>query len=181
VRLDEAELAPFEIPDGSVPVGVSYLLKGPVGRDLTLLVAFPDGWQRTVPGHYEAAEEVVVLSGRIEIGDLVLDAGDWGFMPSGWLRTSMRTVGETVCVARFFGPARWVRSELAATDEDARSCTLGGPAMKLLDWDRSTSWFGEAPDEGPPAELLDPSARTWTWGEPAGSDGPFFIRTYPSP
>ena len=85
----------------------------------------------------------------------------------------MSTKGDTLCVARFFGPARWVRSEIAATDEPARSERLDAP-KELLSWDRSESWFGESPADRP-SEVLDIDSAEWAFGE--GGSG--FVRAYP--
>lgn len=194
--LDEVSLQPFDIPDGSAPAHVAYLLSGPFGRDFTLLVSFPDGWNRTVRGYYEAAEEVVVLSGQIDIGDISLGPGDWGFMPAGWVRTSMKITGDTVAVARFFGPARWVPADKSITDDQARSMTLSespdngdtplGPGVPLQIWDKSSSWTIDSIRYGLTSalgiEVLDIAGKTWTW-VPANEEVPAmgdrcFVRGY---
>lgn len=166
---------PFDIPGGSTPVWVVRLHAEPT-RAFTLLVTFPRGWERPVVGHYLCAEDVVFLSGRLRIGDETFAGGDWAHMPAGWVRAGMRAESETVALARFDGPARWVEGRPASATlpllrrrlADLADLTDGplGRAQLLRHGEPDSSWLVTAPlAAGEPspmdAQILDLVERSW--------------------
>jgi hypothetical protein len=177
---------PFAIPGGSVPVSV-VRLHAEESRAFSLLVTFPAGWDRPVTGHYLCDEDVVFLSGRFRIGDDVFVGGDWAHMATGYIRAGMRSETETVALARFSGPARWVvgtspcapllmRRSLSEVP-GAMSSPLGaGRAALLRAGEPDSSWLIlEPPSAGDPspiaAQIVDLNEGTW-YHVPAGSPLP---------
>lgn len=184
---------PFDIPGGSTPVSVALLHAEP-SRAFSLCVTFPAGWDRPISGHYVCAEDVVFLSGRLEIGGETFGEGDWAHMPAGFLRTNMHAREETVAVARFSGPAKWIESSepgpalsrrvLNSIDEapahsngKIRTSPFGsGDATRLRAGSPDSSWFVvEPPPAGKPspieAQVIDLAAQTW-YHVPAGEPLP---------
>jgi len=167
---------PFDIPGGSVPVSIVPLHREPT-RAFSLQVTFPRGWERPVAGHYECAEDVVFLSGRLRIGDELFVAGDWAHMPAWFLRSGMRAETDVVAVARFSGPARWHEGRAATSPPLIRRSleqvphTIEGPlggtdALLLRAGEPDSSWLlVSAPVAGTPApvetQILDLVEQTW--------------------
>jgi hypothetical protein len=188
---------PFAIPGGTEPVSLVRLRSEPDTRAFTVLVRFPSGWERPTGGHYEAAEDVVFLSGTLEINDEVYREGDWAYLPAGFPRRTSRAHTDVLCVARFSGPARWNASVDATPIELAshrRLSDAGEPvefAFGLgipLRWGEPDSdWFvphGLGRDHIAPmdAELVDLDARAYA-AVSAGDAlpafrGPVFCRTF---
>src|SRR5436309_515203 len=107
VELDgDLDWADFEIPDSSVAVRLATLRKEP-SRARTVLVRFPEGWERPGAGWYSVSEEMVFLAGTLEMSGEVYRPGDWAFVPSGTARSHTVAKSEVLTVARFGGPARW--------------------------------------------------------------------------
>lgn len=167
---------PFDIPGGSEPVSVIRLGFDRETRAFSLQVTFPAGWERPVTGHYVCAEDVVFLSGRLRIGDEIFTGGDWAHMPAGFLRSGMRAEAETLAVARFGGPARWVEGPATSSPPLTRRALrdggelapapIGGAGVLLRSGAPASSWF--LPD--PPvdaaiascdAEIVDLTSRVW--------------------
>jgi hypothetical protein len=196
------EWTSFDIPGGRPPVLLSRLRTEPASRASTMLVRFPDGWAREGSGYYETSEEFVVLEGALGVSDEWYEPGDWAFVPAGALRTRSRSDGETLALARFSGPARWIPSTDAATTEPSlrhrlepagagAKSPLGAPASAwpLHRGAGVESWLVEPGSTGSvidrDAELLDIVARVWRW-VPAGAPvprlaGPTFCRIFESP
>ena len=188
----------FEIPDGSEPVSVYRLRTEPDTRALTLLVRFPAGWNRMVPGYYEAAEDVVFLEGELEINGVTYRNGDWAYFPAGAVRRAMVSTTGALALARFDGAPRWIRSDVPAGTDKPRRVRLepvgerapsplgSGTGWILRATDDEQTWFTEPPVEGTPAknatELFDIASRVWTWvpeGEPLpGATGLCFCRIF---
>lgn len=132
------------------------------GAGFTILGRFPAGFRRTVPGGYPAAEDVVVLDGRLELEDRAYERGTLVHLPSRFLRTSMHSPDGCLVLAWFSGPAVF-RS--AAELEPV--VTTGVRSVDL-----------SAPDDG---VLLETAASRWSvvaaadW--PGGADGVDVDRT----
>jgi len=188
---------PFDIPGGTEPVSLVRLRAEPDARAFTLLVRFPAGWKRPAEGSYEAAEDVVFLSGALQINDVTYTEGEWAHMPVGYPRRISIAHEETLAVARFSGPARW-RSGLdgASTSEglhrrlestgEQRSPLGTGLGTLLRAGTPDSSWLVQAPLAGSrapvDAEVLELASRRWTF---VACDEPFpdlagacFCRTF---
>lgn len=188
----------FDIPDGSEPAQVFRLRVEPGTKAITLLVRFPAGWNRMVPGYYEAAEDVLFLEGELEINGVTYRNGDWAYFPAGSVRRAMASPNGAFALARFGGAARWVRSEVSAGAEKPRRVRLEpvgdrapSPLGAGLGWilrsaAREQTWFTEPPAEGARAkhatELFDIALRVWSWipaGEPLpAASGLCFARIF---
>ncbi|MGH2830579.1 MAG: cupin domain-containing protein [Actinomycetota bacterium] len=183
VDLDTSlDWTPFDIPGGSAPVQMHVLRDEPATRARTLLVRFPKGWERFESGFYESAEELIVLEGALHLCGITFGSGDWGFVPEKHGRYDMSVDEPTVVFARFFGPARWVASEVheelplhralsAASFEDASPLGAGNASLLRLD----EAWLVSEVPAGVAApvdtELLSLPSRHWTW-TPAGEPLP---------
>lgn len=185
--------APFEIPGSTLPVSLVRLHSEPDTRAQSLLVRFPAGWERPETGHYEAAEELVVLDGALEMSGETYEPRDWAWFPAGFRRVASRSPAGMLAFARFDGPARWVasgeegppamRARLDASG--GASLPFGGEGGRLLrSGDEDSAWFGDPPAAGASApvdcEAFDLSARAWVF-TPAGEPfpamvGPCFVR-----
>jgi len=118
---------PFDIPGGTEPVSLVRLRSEPETRAFTLLVRFPAGWKRPAEGFYEAAEDVVFLSGALQINDVTYSDGEWAHMPVGYPRRISIAHEDTLAVARFSGPARWRQGLDGASRDDALHRRLDHP------------------------------------------------------
>lgn len=98
----------FAIPQSTPAVAMAVLNPGRQGGPSLALVRFPAGWGRPGSGHYTCAEEFVVLEGELEVSGDVFGAGDRGWFPAGRGRTASRARQDTLALAWFSGPARWV-------------------------------------------------------------------------
>lgn len=94
------------MPDATGPVRLAPL-QTVTSDHFWAVVAFPAGWQRLRPGHYEVDEDFLVLSGDLSINEWHWRAREHGFVPAHTLR--QRTVSERGCLAcaRFHGRPRW--------------------------------------------------------------------------
>lgn len=131
----------FDIPGGSAPVPIVVLRRDPASRAQTMFVRFPAGWSRPVAGFYEAAEELVVISGVLHMSGIIYKPGDWGYIPAGSVRTSTDTPEECLVFARFDGPARW-REAAEASSPPPMTGTLSGAPRLLRSSDGSRASFG---------------------------------------
>lgn len=89
-------------------------------------VRFPAGWERAAHGHYEVAEEFLVLQGALSFNEHTWQAGAYGWIAARRARHLLRTEGGCLVFAWFGGAPRWRR---------------GDPATPALDADlHHTSW-----------------------------------------
>lgn len=116
------------IPDSSSQVDALRLRIGSDGSS-TILVRFPAGWKREVPGFYECAEEFVVLEGELHLSDLVFVTGDHGWVPACGARGLTHSPIKTYALAHFFGIPKWINNRAAEFDQTAtkqhRDCKIG--------------------------------------------------------
>jgi hypothetical protein len=75
------------------------------GDAFTILGRFPAGFGRAVPGGYRAAEDVIVLEGRLELEGRTYGPSTLVHIPARFVRTSMATLDGCVVLAWFSGPA----------------------------------------------------------------------------
>jgi hypothetical protein len=193
VRLDDRpDWRPFDIPDSTPSVSMVSLRAEKETRALSLFVRFPPGWQRPVTGYYEAAEDVLFLSGELEMDGLTYRAGDYAYIPAGKSRAGSSANGEVIALAKFCGPARWHQgagdpSETALhlgidSIEATEPSPLGAGRARVLR--AGAAWIVETVDAGAPSpidcELFSLGERAWTWagkGEPLPDySGPCFCR-----
>lgn len=202
VRLDhDLSWREFDIPDGNCPVNIARLRPDDPS---TLLVRFPDGWERPGTGSYEGAEEFVVVDGALHMSGATYRTGDWAFVPATARRHATSAGPEVLSLARFFGPARW-RAGTGATIAALTGSLLGAPgsllgapgfsissplgagsARLLRSSGGVSSWVLEVPRERASfpfdTELLALDERVWAW-VPGGSamprlEGRCFCRTF---
>lgn len=116
------------IPDSSPQVDALRLRIGSDGSS-TILVRFPAGWKREVPGFYECAEEFVVLEGELHLSDLVFVTGDHGWVPARGARGLTHSPIKTYALAHFFGIPKWINDKAARFDSSAtrrhHNCEIG--------------------------------------------------------
>lgn len=175
---------PIDIPGGSAPVPIVVLRRDPASRAQTMFVRFPAGWSRPVAGFYEAAEELVVISGVLHMSGITYKPGDWGYIPAGSVRTSTDTPEECVVFAHFDGPARW-QAAAEASGPPHMTETLSGAPRVLRSGDGSQASFGPLkPDEvaATDTEVLELERSTFAFVAAGQSlpavDGACFVRTF---
>lgn len=105
--LDWRELT---IPDGSPAVAVARLRLEPDGA-FWALVRFPAGWARPGRGHYLVEEDFWVLEGELTMSGVTYGPEQGAHIPARAERSDTRTPRGALAVARFGGPATWVRAE----------------------------------------------------------------------
>ncbi len=187
----------FDVPHGNQPVQTVRLQFNDRTRAITLLVRFPQGWERAQAGSYECAEEFIVLDGTLQMSGAGYRAGDWVYVPEGVQRKSTSAPEGALALARFSGEVRWRQGDgeapmLRATplrdlDTPADESPFGGKATLLNAAHGVSSWLlDELPLPGSTAtfdvELLSTEQHVWGWF-PAGSEFPalegrFFCRTF---
>jgi hypothetical protein len=142
----------FDIPGGTEPVAMALLHHDPETRARTVLVRFPEGWNRNGWGSYVAAEELVMLEGDLAMNGARWVAGDWAYVPAKGARRSMSSESGALVFARFLGPAKWLPNEgddvsferraLASAVSDAPvPSPLGVGAWPLRRDDAGSAWL----------------------------------------
>lgn len=162
------------MPGASEPVSLQRLYVEP-SRAFSVAVTFPAGWRRPVTGHYLVAEDFLVLSGSLIIGQDRFKPLDWVHLPEKFSRETMSAPDGACVVARFSGPARWVDGpsgtseglhRLRLPELEAIAPTPIGSA-RLLDLDESkASWLVPSPNTSDAvttmeAQLVDLGTNTW--------------------
>jgi hypothetical protein len=184
----------FDIPGGTVPVHLVRLHVEPGTRASTLLVRFPKGWRRDVAGSYVSAEDFLVIEGELTMCGRSFEAGDWGYVAAGALRTGMAAVTQVLTLARFAGPARWTEGSGTATEpvkvpalgaaRAEEASPLGGSARLLSRMPEVSAWVLDAAPAAASvdAEVYAIDERAWTRvaaGEGVPQlDGRCFCRTF---
>jgi quercetin dioxygenase-like cupin family protein len=156
------------MPDANLDIRSVLLQRNPQSRARTMIAEFPPGFDRPVPGHYAAGEEVLLLRGMLTVGTLDLCEGDWAWIPPGVLRAGFSTATGAVAFAWFSGGNDWIRGGdgLAgsrqepvgwAADAVPRPLRSGGSA----DGPGSSAVVGRGTPVSGPAELVDLGTRCW--------------------
>ena len=74
------------------------------------LVRFPAGWSRPATGHYRVDEDFWILEGELEMSGITYGPEQGALIPAGTPRSQSRSEAGALAVARFDGPAAWVRT-----------------------------------------------------------------------
>lgn len=181
------------MPDANSGVRSVMLYRDDRTRARTLTVKFPAGFSRHEAGRYPAAEELLVLSGELDLAGVPVRAGDWGWLPLGVLRRGMSSRSGAVVYAWFSDRPDWERSTEDLPGPPVRTERVGGAnatARRL----RGGGIAGDEPGSSAivapgnevigPAELLDLTSYCWTHlgaGERQQTGpGPAFVR-WPDP
>jgi len=98
------------IPDGSPAVAVARLREEAGGAFWTL-VRFPAGWSRPITGHYLVDEEFWVLEGDLVMNGVTYRPDQGDYLRAGTPRSDTRSETGALAIARFAGPATWVRTD----------------------------------------------------------------------
>lgn len=162
------DLAWRRVPMPGANQGVDVVPLASAGVTTTMLVRFPEDFERATAGGYHAAEEVVVLTGELCLEGVAYGPGAWLHLPAGLLRTDMRTaVGATV-LAWFGGPIDFrAPDELTPTASGITARELAQLADGATWQTPESNWrlaAGSARRDG--EEGLDVSAMTWVRGAP---------------
>lgn len=128
---------------------------------------FPAGFERPTPGGYEAAEEFLVLDGRLHLEDEVFERGDLVFVPARFRRTWMSAPEGCTVLAWFGGPAIFIPAdELPGAHGDGLRAVRGataaepGPLLQLSSATWTLSADGD-PDPGLPGDLVTADLTRW--------------------
>lgn len=184
---------PVPMPDANSEVRSVLLHLDEQTRARTLAVEFPPGFSRPVPGRYQAGEEVLVLTGELDLAGMTLAAGDWAWLPPGLLRCNLSCSPGAAVYAWFSGRASWQRSDGdAPPGPPARSESLrdGRAQPRPLragstgDGPGSSAVVAAGTEVAGPAELLDLADFEWhrlTGGQRRlAGPGPALVR-WPEP
>jgi hypothetical protein len=190
---DTLDWRTFDIPRADRPVRIVRLHRDE-SEASTLAVRFPAGWTRASSGSYASAEEFVVLEGALEMNGERYSEGTWVFVEARARRFETRVARDTLCVARWSGPAAWRDAEGVEMPIDGISVrdvtfdtTIGGLDARVLRRSADgTSFVAPAGAAGVAAatdmEIVDLSSAAWYRvgaGVPLpGSDGPRVCRTF---
>lgn len=104
---------PAPMPGANLPIEV-VRLSSPTAH-FVILGRFPAGFERLVPGGYEAAEEFVVLKGAIELDGHQLRPGALTHVGAGRVRQSLVSPIGCVVLAWFDGPPDFAPEERLTT------------------------------------------------------------------
>lgn len=96
------------IPDSTPPVSVARLREEPDGA-FWAFVRFPRGWSRPVTGHYLVDEDFWLLEGELTMNGQIYGLEQGARIAAGERRSDSRADQGALALARFSGPARWVR------------------------------------------------------------------------
>lgn len=184
----DADWVDFDIPGGTEPVSLARLRVEEGSGAMSLLVRFPGGWERPVPGHYDIAEELIVLDGVLTLSGREYAAGEWVWLPPGYHRSGYAVGAGVLAFARFFGTTRWVPGGKSAASVDAehRSLDAVPPGTLLRKSETDAASIVAPPVAGQRAvadtELFDLDDHRWAWiaagGEFPQFRGRCFSRTY---
>ena len=161
---------------GASPIRMALLPKLEDGA-FRAFVRFPPGWAREQRGHYEAAEEFIVLE-----GDLALDERDWNEGGYAWIapwraRTHLRSKGGCLVFATFSSTPRWIAADPAreAEPDVTYAHWRGAPRDEIGHRLRAGTWVTPHPPQ--PCETLD--LRSFAWSAPGAAQPagePLFAR-----
>lgn len=166
MSVDERTWRAFDIP-GSAPAVSLARLDVEASKAFTVLVRFPVGWHRAGPGYYDAAEEVLFLSGGFRMSGQEYAAGDYGWFPAGYERIESASDTGALALAWFSRPYEWTEHDSPERDA-ARAGALG---LRWSDLPPSASPLGD----GTAARLLRTGTDRTVWmldHVPAGTPAP---------
>ena len=93
------------VPMTGANMGVEVVPLASFGDTFAILCKFPAGFQRTTAGGYVVAEEFILLSGELQLEEVVFQPGQLAFVPAHYLRTNMTSPDGALALAWFGGPA----------------------------------------------------------------------------
>ncbi len=189
----EDALTPTDMPGANLPIGTTRL-HGSSGGWSWRVVHFPPGFERSAPGWYRADEEVLFLEGDLEMTGEIYRAGDYAYLPAGYLRSGTRSVDGALAVAGFSASPAWSPVAPSGPMPDPvagihhrpwhRPIRSGpfGDGRLLREGGESQSWLIESPPPvNSPGEAIvisvgDRSLVSLDAGEPIPRIGrPFFV------
>ncbi len=109
-RISDLGWVDQDVPDSSPVPTVIRLPSDAEHRSFSVIVRFPEGWNRPFTGYYESTEEIFLLEGQIAMSGATYSVGDYGWFPAGYLRSDSSSTG-SLTLAFFSGPARWRRRD----------------------------------------------------------------------
>ncbi len=172
------------LPGSNRPVRLCRLHVDDRTKASVSLVRFPPGWRRPITGHYQAAEEFLVLDGAINV---VAEhgAGDYVYLPPRTVRVDTVSPGGALVVAYFSAAPEWVDGVPAtpppqdpvyrrpegilrdhAPEAPGRCHAVAELAPTASPVDRDIVWLTQS---------------TWEWvpaGAVPGGTGPALVRTW---
>ena len=112
------EWNPAPMPESSGTVQLAQLPDLGDGA-FRAFVRFPAGWERAARGHYEVAEEFLVLQGDLTFNEHTWHADAYCWIAARRARHLLRSAGGCLVFAWFGGAPRWRRGEPATPALDA--------------------------------------------------------------
>jgi hypothetical protein len=177
-ELSFASLTWREAPmPGASPIRMALLPKLGDGA-FRAFVRFPPGWARLQRGHYEAAEEFIVLEGELALDERRWQPGGYAWIAPLRLRTHLRSETGCLVFATFSSPPRWIADappEPATEADVAYTHWREAPRDAIGHRLREGSWVTEQPPS--PCETLGLHSLAWRapgGAQPAGE--PLFAR-----
>lgn len=172
--LTGADLPWRRVPMDGANGGIDVVPLASHPDDLVMLVRFPPGFVRDVPGGYHAAETFLVLEGELELEGRVLRRGDLTHVPAEYTRQDMRTPDGCTAVAWFSGPAAFVEPpELGECLLQVRTVNVIGTGPGALLATPEAEWSIDDETRG---EGVDLAMTTWALAGP-GCPGPVLVRS----
>ena len=161
---------------GASPVAMALLPKLADGA-FRAFVRFPPGWARMQRGHYEAAEEFIVLEGDLALDERRWKDGGYAWIAPWRLRTHLRSERGCLVFATFSSTPRWLAADPAKTAEPdiAYEHWRDAPRDDIGHRLRAGSWVTERAPQG--LETL--GLRSLTWSAPGAGQAagePLFAR-----
>jgi len=189
-ELVEREGIAVPMPEANMKIVSAILHRDPATGSRSLAARFPAGFSRPVAGRYTSAEEFLVLSGELRIGDSLFGPGEWCFIPPQHPRPGFGSAEGALLYAWFSGESGFTPADDADGAGDGAS---GLSAVRLEAGNRTLREYGEewggsevraegSEVEGP-AELVD--LTTWQWRRVESGErvvvgpGAAFVRTEP--
>lgn len=163
---------------GASPIRMALLPKLEDGA-FRAFVRFPPGWARVQRGHYEAAEEFIVLEGELALDERSWTAGGYMWIAPLRLRTHLRSQTGCLVFATFSSPPRWIAADPTkeAEADIAYAHWRDAPRDQVGHCLRPGSWVTEHPP-AKPCETL--GLRSFAWSAPAApqpAGEPLFARS----
>ena len=163
VRLRDQEQPWRSVPMPGANLNLELVPLEAHGNAFTILGRFPPEFRRMEAGGYRAAEDVLVLAGRLELEDQSYETGDLVHIPAGYLRTSMFSPDGCLVLAWFSGPADFrPPDELHAVTAGLRSVKPASADGCVLATDVSRWSVVDAPDRPMDADAVDLQLTMWT-------------------
>ena len=187
------EWATTTIAHGTADVEIVRLHADPDMRTSVSLVRFPPGWQRSIDGHYDVHEEIVIIDGQLELTGVTYGPSDYGFVPMGGLRRETATPEGCIALAWFGGVPAWTSSP--DDDPQGECCHValgdlhaGAPGRLLRQSGEGSCWLTSGTADGAVAdvdtEIVDLTAWAWAWTSVGDTlppiAGPVLVRRWSS-